>query len=96
MNDDAHAILADMGDGEDLKGAKLDVAVNAIVGSLVRNGYLESISSAIMISVEDRDQSRAHRLQQDLSAARVRATPAAFSPPPWTASCGTAPLRPPY
>ncbi|MFQ9289824.1 MAG: sigma-70 family RNA polymerase sigma factor [Oscillospiraceae bacterium] len=69
MNDDAHAILADMGDGEDLKGAKLDVAVNAIVGSLVRNGYLESISSAIMISVEDRDQSRAHRLQQDLSAA---------------------------
>ena len=63
MNDDAHAILADMGDGEDLKGAKLDVAVNAIVGSLVRNGYLESISSAIMISVEDRDQSRAHRLQ---------------------------------
>ena len=40
MNDDAHAILADMGDGEDLKGAKLDVAVNAIVGSLVRNGYL--------------------------------------------------------
>ena len=69
MNDDAHAILADMGDGEDLKGAKLDVAVNAIVGSLVCNGYLESISSAIMISVEDRDQSRAHRLQQDLSAA---------------------------
>ena len=69
MNDDAHAILADMGGGEDLKGAKLDVAVNAIVGSLVRNGYLESISSAIMISVEDRDQSRAHRLQQDLSAA---------------------------
>ena len=69
MNDDAHAILADMGGGKDLKGAKLDVAVNAIVGSLVRNGYLESISSAIMISVEDRDQSRAHRLQQDLSAA---------------------------
>ena len=71
MNDDAHAILADMGDGEDLKGAKLDVAVNAIVGSLVRNGYLESISSAIMISVEDRDQSRAHRLQQDLSGLRI-------------------------
>ena len=42
MNDDAHAILADMGDGEDLKGAKLDVAVNAIVGSLVRNGYLRA------------------------------------------------------
>ena len=28
MNDDARVILADMGDGEDLKGAKLDVAVS--------------------------------------------------------------------
>ena len=36
-----------MSNGADLKGAKLDVAVNAIVGSLVRNGYLNSISSAI-------------------------------------------------
>src|SRR5574344_3076092 len=52
LNEDAKAILADMGDGADLEGAKLDVAVNAIVGSLVRNGYLDSISSAIMISVE--------------------------------------------
>ena len=32
LNDDAKTILADMGDGADLKGAKLDVAVNAIVG----------------------------------------------------------------
>ena len=55
LNEDAKAILADMGGGADLKGAKLDVAVNAIVGSLVRNGYLNSISSAIMISVEDND-----------------------------------------
>ena len=47
LNEDAKAILADMGDGADLKGAKLDVAVNAIVGSLVRNGYLDSISSAL-------------------------------------------------
>ena len=53
LNEDAKAILADMGGGADLKGAKLDVAVNAIVGSLVRNGYLSSISSAIMISVEE-------------------------------------------
>ena len=62
LNEDAKAILADMGSGADLKGAKLDVAVNAIVGSLVRNGYLDSISSAIMISVEDEDAEigRAH------------------------------------
>ena len=67
LNEDAKAILADMGDGADLKGAKLDVAVNAIVGSLVRNGYLNSISSAIMISVEDNDTARAEKLQRELT-----------------------------
>lgn len=68
LNEDAKAILADMGGGADLKGAKLDVAVNAIVGSLVRNGYLNSISSAIMISVEDKDTARAEKLQRELSS----------------------------
>ena len=69
LNEDAKAILADMGGGADLKGAKLDVAVNAIVGGLVRNGYLESISSAIMISVEDKDTARAEKLQRELTSA---------------------------
>ena len=68
LNEDAKAILADMSNGADLKGAKLDVAVNAIVGSLVRNGYLDSISSAIMISVEDKDTVRAEKLQRELTS----------------------------
>ena len=68
LNEDAKAILADMGNGADLKGAKLDVAVNAIVGSLVRNGYLNSISSAIMISVEDKDTARAEKLRRELTS----------------------------
>ena len=69
LNEDAKAILADMSNGADLKGAKLDVAVNAIVGSLVRNGYLDSISSAIMISVEDKNAARAEKLQRELTSA---------------------------
>ena len=69
LNEDAKAILADMGSGAELKGAKLDVAVNAIVGSLVRNGYLDSISSAIMSSVEDKDAARAEKLQRELTSA---------------------------
>ena len=69
LNEDAKAVLADMGGGADLKGAKLDVAVNAIVGSLVRNGYLSSISSAIMISVEDKNTARAEKLQRELTDA---------------------------
>ncbi len=69
LNEDAKEILEDMGGGADLKGAKLDVAVNAIVGSLVRKGYLSEISSAIMISVEDKDSARAKKLQQELTSA---------------------------
>ena len=69
LNEDAQEILEDMGGGADLKGAKLDVAVNAIVGSLVRKGYLSEISSAIMISVEDKDSTRAKKLQQELTSA---------------------------
>ena len=68
LNDDAKAVLSDMGNGADLKGAKLDVAVNAIVGGLVRSGYLSDLSSAIMISVEDKDQTRAEKLQRELTS----------------------------
>ena len=68
LNEDAQEILEDMGGGADLKGAKLDVAVNAIVGSLVRKGYLSEISSAIMISVEDNDTARAEKLQRELTS----------------------------
>ena len=68
LNDEAAAVLADMDGGRDLKGVKADVAVNAIVGSLVRCGYLDTLSSAILISVEDKDQARAQRLQQELTS----------------------------
>lgn len=53
-----------MGGGADLKGTKLEVAVNAVVGALVSSGYLDSLSSAILISVEDQDQDRASRLRR--------------------------------
>ena len=68
LNEEAAAVLFSMEGGADLKGAKLDVAVNAIVGALVREGYMDSISSAILISVEDSDQARAQRLQAELVA----------------------------
>ena len=46
LNEDAQVIL----EGMDLKGTQLNVAVNAIVGSLLQHGYLDKISSAILIS----------------------------------------------
>ena len=64
LNEDAQVIL----EGMDLKGTQLKVAVNAIVGSLLQNGYLDRLSSAILISVEDDDAQRAARLESDLTS----------------------------
>lgn len=68
-NDKARDVLRDMDGGDDLAGAKLSVAVNAIVGGLLRSGYLNGLSSAIMISVEDRDGTRAEKLRTELTDA---------------------------
>ena len=69
LNEEAAEILKDMGGGADLKGTKLDVAVNALIGAMVRIGYLDDISSAILISVEDENVERAAQIQQELTAA---------------------------
>lgn len=68
LNEDAQKVLAEMDGGAALKGTKLDVAVNALVGGLVRHGYLEEVSSAILISVEDKNTERAAKLEQELTA----------------------------
>lgn len=62
-NEDAVIIL----DGMDLTGAKVDVAMNAIVGSLLKNGYVDELANSILITVEDRDAQRGARLQQELT-----------------------------
>ncbi len=67
LNEEGALVLADMAGGDDLKGAKLNVAVNALVGALVSQGYLEDLSSAVLISVEDKDDQRAARLRMELT-----------------------------
>ena len=63
LNQDAVQIL----DGMDLEGTQLNVAVNALIGSLLQHGYLNELSSAILISVEDEDAQRASSLEQSLT-----------------------------
>lgn len=63
MNEEARAVLADM----ELQGTSLNVAVNAIMGSLLQHGYLSGKDAAILISVEDQDTQRAARLEEDLN-----------------------------
>ena len=63
MNDDAKEIL----DGMNLKGTQADVAMNAIIGSLLQHGYVDELANSILITVEDDDQARGEKLQQALT-----------------------------
>ena len=45
LNEDAETILDDM----NLKNVDLDIAVNALIGSMVRKGYLDELDNAILV-----------------------------------------------
>lgn len=64
LNDDANVIL----DGMDLKGVDLDVAVNAIIGSMLKNGYIDELRNSVLVSVENDDAAKGAALQERLTA----------------------------
>ena len=64
MNEDGRIIVGDM----DLSGSSLDVAVNALIGSMLQNGYLNELANSILISVDNDDPVRGADLQARLSA----------------------------
>ena len=62
LNEDAETILDDM----DLKNVDLDIAVNALIGSMVRNGYLDELDNAILVTVTNENEKKASSLRQDV------------------------------
>lgn len=59
VNSDGEKVL----DGMDLKNTQLKVAVNAIIGSMVQNGYLVDGESGILVTVENEDAQRASHVR---------------------------------
>ncbi len=64
LNADGEKIIDDM----DLEGSDLDVAVNALLGSMLKNGYLNDITNSILVSVENDDPKKCAELQAAVSA----------------------------
>ncbi len=64
LNEDAKKVL----DGMELKGVELDTAVNAIVGSLLKNGYLDETYNAINVCVENENEERADELSKEITS----------------------------
>lgn len=63
LNDDAKKVL----DGMDLVGSDMDVAVNALVGSMIKQGYLSELTNSILVSVNSNDQKTTEKLQKELT-----------------------------
>lgn len=64
LNDDGRTIVKDL----DFKGSDLDVTVNALVGSMLRNGFLDDLANSILVSVDNDNEKAAADLQKRLSA----------------------------
>ncbi len=64
LNNDGVTVIGDM----DFTGSDIDVAVNALIGSMLRNGYLNDIANSILVSVDNADPAAAAVLQERLAA----------------------------
>ena len=62
-NDDAEQVLKDL----DLRGTDLNVALYAILGSMVHNGYLTESKDTVLVSVHSANKNRANELENIVS-----------------------------
>ena len=62
LNSDAEEILDNM----DLEHVDVDIAVNALIGSMVRHGYLSDLDNAILVPVANDDRQKASELRQNV------------------------------
>lgn len=62
-NEDAEIIIGDM----DFKGSSLEVTVNALVGSMLKNGYLNEIANSILVSIDGGDDENSLELQAKIA-----------------------------
>lgn len=63
LNEDGKKVLDNM----DLEDVDLTVAVNAIIGSMLKNGYLTVDENSILVSVKNKDVNMANALKEEIS-----------------------------
>jgi len=59
LNEDGKTIIGDM----DFSGSDIDVAVNALVGSMMRNGFISDMANSILVTVSGKDAVKDAALQ---------------------------------
>ena len=63
LNSDGKKILEDM----NLSGTKLNIGINAIVGSMYKNGYISELKNSILVTVDNKDKQKANKLQEEVT-----------------------------
>ena len=63
LNNDAEIVL----DGMNLKNVDLDVAVNALIGSMLKHGYVDKDKNSVLITVENSNTKKGFELQEMLA-----------------------------
>lgn len=63
LNDDGRRVLGDM----ELEGSSLEVVVNAVIGSMLKNGYLDDMANSILVSVSGVNGYDADKLRSTLA-----------------------------
>ncbi|MGN0324695.1 MAG: hypothetical protein ACI4DW_00185 [Lachnospiraceae bacterium] len=62
INEDADKVL----EGMDLSGATTEVAVNAVLGSMLKLGYLDESSNSILVSVDNKNEESSKEIETRL------------------------------
>lgn len=69
VNDDADIVL----DGMNLEGVDLNIAINALIGSMLKNGYITDTQNAVLVSVAndnaDKQQAVLEKVSNDINDA---------------------------
>ena len=63
LNADGEKIL----DGMQLKGSDIKVACNAVIGSMLANGYLTDETNSVLVSVRAKDKTKGKDLEKELA-----------------------------
>lgn len=62
LNEHAKTVVGDM----DFKGSNLDVTVNALIGSMLRNGFINDKANSVLVSVDSKDPAAGQEMQTRL------------------------------
>ena len=63
INEEGELIL----DGMNLKGSDVNIACNAIIGSMLTQGYLNDSSNSVLVSVRSGDAERGREIEKEIS-----------------------------